>query len=267
MAEETLTKLVGSKFTQKYVTAVVGHYQKAIDEFQLGNWEDAIAKSGKFIEAVLKALWAYVGEAVPTGKAFKAGSIIDGLGNKPAGASDDTVRLTIPRACRLVYDIASNRGGRHDAGEVDPNQMDASLVVSACSWILAEMLRFSQKGAMDLNTVAELVGSLNERKFPFTENINGRHYFSFKGLSARDVELLTLWSIHPRRMSESDLIATAKRHGNSEANAKVGLARLRRVVDDDGNKNLRLLVSGVQEAEALMASKRASAPTAVANMS
>lgn len=258
MAKEELAKLVGAKFAQKYVDSAVGHYQKAVDEFELGNWENSIAKGGKFTEAALKALWACVGEAVPTGKAFKAGSIIDGLGNKPA-AIDDTLRLTMPRACRLVYDIASNRGGRHDAGEVDPNQMDASLVVSTCSWILAEMLRFSQKGTIDLTTVAELVASLNERKFPFTENIDGRHYFSLKGLSARDVELLTLWRIHPRRMSEDDLIATAKRHGNSEANAKVGLSRLRRMVDDDGNKNLRLLVSGIQEAAALIASRRSTA--------
>jgi len=257
MAEQQLAKLVGAKFMQKYVDAAVGHYRKSVDQFQLGEWEDSIAKGGKFVEAVLKALWAYVGEPVPTGKTFKAGSIIDGLANKPATV-DDSIRLTIPRACRLVYDIASNRGGRHDAGEVDPNQMDASVVLATCSWILAEMLRFSQKGAMDLDAVADLVASLNQRKFPFTENIDGRHYFSLKDLSARDVELLTLWRIHPRRMSEVDLITSAKRHGNSEANARVGLTRLRRVVDDDGNKNLRLLVSGIKEAEQLIASKQKS---------
>ena len=255
MAEHVLAKLVGAKFALKYVDAAVGHYQKTVEEFQLGEWEHSITKSGKFIEAILKALWSFVGEAVPTGKAFKAGAIIDGLTNKP-GMIDDSVRLTIPRACRLVYDVASNRGGRHDAGEIDPNQMDASLVVGTCSWILAEMLRFSQKGAIDLNTVVELVANLNQRKFPFTEDIDGRHYFSLPGLSARDVVLLTLWRIHPRRMSKKELIASAKRHGNSEPNAAVGISRLYKLVDDDGKGNLRLLVSGIQEAEALIASKR-----------
>ena len=55
MVEQALAKLVGAKFTPKYVDAAVGHYQKSIEEFQLGEWENAIAKGGKFIEAVLKA--------------------------------------------------------------------------------------------------------------------------------------------------------------------------------------------------------------------
>jgi hypothetical protein len=254
MAENALAKLISAKFAPKHVDAMVNHYQKTVEEFQLGKWENSIAKGGKFIEAVLKALWSHVGEAVPTGKGFKAGAIIDGLGNKP-GTVDDTVRLTMPRACRLVYDVASNRGGRHDAGEVDPNQMDASLVVSTCSWLLAEMLRFSQKGSIDLNTVAGMVASLNQRKFPFMEDIDGRVYFSLKGLSARDVVLLTLWRIHPGRISRKELVAAAKRHGNSEANAAVGMSRLKKIVDDDGHGNLRLLVRGIQEAEALIASR------------
>ncbi len=238
MKPEVYSKFVSKHFATKYVNSAVGHYQGMVDEFQLGSWENSIAKGGKLVEAVLKALWDFVGETVPTGKHFKAGAIIDGLGNKPA-TFDDTVRLTIPRACRLVYDVASNRGGRHDAGEVDPNEMDASLVVATASWILAEMLRFSQKGVIAVGEVSRL-------------------YFSLKGLSARDVELLTLWRIHPNRMSKDDLIAAAKRHGNSEANGKVGLSRLYKVVDDDGQGNLRLLLPGVEEAEKLINSKNKS---------
>lgn len=257
MKEEKLSKLLGAQFAAKHIDAAVEHYQDAVHEFQLGEWEQSIAKCGKFVEAVLKALWTYVGEPVPSGKHFKAGALMDGLTNKPATIAD-TIRLTMPRACRLVYDVASNRGGRHDAGEVDPNEMDASMVVSSSSWILAEMLRFSQKGAMATDTVAGLVASLNQRKFPFTENIDGRLYFSLKGLSARDIELLTLWRIHPRRMSRKEPIAAAKRHGNSEANAAVGLSRLNRLVDDDGDGNLRLLITGIQQAEKLIASKNPS---------
>jgi len=254
MSDKLLAQLIAAQFEQKYVDGAIGHYQKTVEEFQLGEWEVSISKGGKFVEAIVKALWAHVGEAVPAGKNFKVGAIIDGLGQKPA-AINDTVRLTIPRACRLVYDVASNRGGRHDAGEVDPNQMDATLVVGTCSWILAEMLRFAQKGSLALSTVGELVASLNQRKFPFAEDIDGRHYFSLKGLGAREVELLALWRIHPRRMHRDELIATAKRHGNSEPNAKMGLSRLSRVTDDDGNGNLRILQSGIQEAEALIVKK------------
>jgi len=255
MSEKDLPEMLSAKFSQKYVGSAVKHFQSMIEKFQLGEWEGSIVRSGKFTEAVLKMLWSYVGRAVPAGKAFKAGAIIDGLANEP-NAHEDTIRLTIPRACRLVYEVASNRGGRHDAGDIDPNQMDATMALSACSWILAELVRVAQKGTLDVNAAAELVASLNERKLPFMEDVDGRLYFSLKGLSAKDVAHLTLWQIHPRRMSKKDLIAAAKRHGNSEANAAVGISRLKRIVDDDGKGNLRLLIEGIRQAEALIAAKR-----------
>jgi len=261
MAKAELEQLLAGKFAAKHVKAAVGHYEKAVEEFQLGEWENTIAKCGKFTEAVLKVLWDHVGEVPPSGKDFKAGAIIDGLAQKPAAHHAETVRLTIPRGCRLVYDVASNRGGRHDPGEINPNQMDATLVVSTCSWILGELVRYSQKNAADLQAATEMVASINERKLPFSEEIDGRLYFSLKGLSGRDVVLLTLWKIHPRRMGKKELIAAAKRHGNSEANAAVGISRLYKVVDDDGNGSLRLLMSGVKEAEALIASKKAKGGT------
>lgn len=253
--EPKLEDLLTAKFAAQHIAAVMRHYQKATEKFQLGDWETVIDKGGKFVEAVLKTLWVHIGETVPPHKSFKAGAIIDGLAKAPA-THDDAVRLTIPRACRVIYDIARNRGGRHDPDEINPNQMDATLVVATSSWILADLLRYAQKGGRDVTSVSELVTSLNERKFPFFEDIDGRSYFNLKGLSARDVELLALWRAHPRRINKSDLVATAMRHGNKKANAEMGVSRLANFVDDDGNGNLRLRLSGVEAAEKLIAQKR-----------
>jgi hypothetical protein len=254
MAEKTTEELLQASFDVKYVVAAVSHYQKAVEKFQLADWETCIAKGGKFAEAILKALWAHAGETVPPGKGFKAGAVIDGLAKKP-GTHDDSVRLTMPRACRLIYEVASNRGGRHDAGEIDPNQMDATLAVNTSSWVLAEMLRYSQKGLLNIKLVSERIVGLNQRKLPFIEDIDGRIYFSLKGLSARDVALLTLWKIHPGRINRKELIAAVQRHSNSKANAEKGVLRIKGLVDDDGSANLRLLVSAIGQAEELIAQK------------
>jgi hypothetical protein len=45
---------------------------------------------------------------------------------------DDSIRLLIPRNCVFVYDIASN-SSRHDPDEIDPNKMDAIVVVQNVS--------------------------------------------------------------------------------------------------------------------------------------
>ena len=135
--------LLKPTFAATHVTALVKHYDAMINEFQRGAWEECIGKSGKFVEATLKALWVHTGNALPAARAFKVDGVINQLPN--AAGFDDTVRITIPRACRFVYDLASNRGARHDPAEVDPNSMDAHAVVATSSWILGELLRYAQK--------------------------------------------------------------------------------------------------------------------------
>jgi hypothetical protein len=55
-------------------------------------------------------------------------------------------------------------------------------------------------------------------------------------------------------MTRVKVIESMQRHGKSLANAKMGMARLSNLIDDDGNGNLKLLIPGVMEAETLMAS-------------
>lgn len=262
MYNKAISELLKDKFAStKNVDALVAHFQGTVDAFQKRQWEPALTKAGKFVEAVLKALWAHVGNIVPKSKDFKVDTIIRDLGNLNSTAAEDTIRLTIPRACRFIYEIASNRGARHDPDEVNPNEMDANAVVALCSWVLAEMVRFSQKGAIDLTRASELVAAMTQKKFPVVEEIDGRVYFHLKGLSAREVALLTLWRAHPGRRSAEELIKAARRHGSSRANAKLGISRLKHVTDDDGAGNLKLLTPGILEAEHLISTAPPKGPS------
>jgi hypothetical protein len=256
--------LLEARFPTKRVEAILEHFDKMVTEFQVGHWETATVRSGKFVEAILKALWAHVGNVVPKTKDFKVDSIIRQLEQIPYVQAEDSVRLTIPRACRFVYEIASNRGARHDSEEVNPNQMDASVVVSTSSWMLAELLRYATKGAVDLSQTRDLVAALIQKKYPPIEDVEGRVYFHIKGLSAREVALLTLWRFHPRRQSEAELIDAARRHGASPSNSRMAISRLKSIVDDDGNGNLRLLVPGMKEAEELISLKGAARTSSAA---
>jgi hypothetical protein len=246
----TLNDLLKPTFAAKHVTSAARHFDRMVEDFQKGDWEDTSAKGGKLIEAVVKALWVYVGERVPAGKGFSAGSIIDKLQNKPAASSPERIRVTIPRACRFAYEIASNRGARHDADEIDANEIDARTVLFVCCWILAEMVSFSQKG-LDLTQAKSIVEGLMKRRFPFTEEIEGRVYVDI-GKSAKEVALLILWTIYPRRMDKAELESSVMRHDYSENNAKVAVSRLVSYVDDDGIGNLRLRNTGLKKAEELI---------------
>lgn len=86
-----------------------------------------------------------------------------------------------------------------------------SAVMAACSWILAEMVRYSQKG-LDLAEAKAVVDGVVKRRYPYMEEIDGRVYVDIAN-SAREAALLILWNIYPKRMSEDALADLVERHG------------------------------------------------------
>jgi len=67
-------------------------------------------KSRKFVEALLKAIANHCNVTFEAGRKFKVDRLMNDLTQLPHGSFDDSLRLLIPRACRVIYDIASNRG-------------------------------------------------------------------------------------------------------------------------------------------------------------
>jgi len=50
-------------------------------------------------------------------------------------------QILIPRLLPALYEIRNNRGVGHVGGDVDPNYMDATMVVGAVKWIMGELTR------------------------------------------------------------------------------------------------------------------------------
>jgi hypothetical protein len=252
MNQDAIEKLLVAKFPIKHVKALVRYFKKASEHFQRREWEDATAKAGKLVEAVLKALHSCAfGVPAPSGKLFKADAVMNALSAAPKGTADDAVRILIPRACRFVYDIASNRGGRHDPDEIDANEMDATAEMSNCAWIVAEMIRFSQQGVVDLVEARRMVASLVEKKFPLVEEVEGRIYFHKRGKTAPDVALVALTYRYPGRIPKAGLVDIVRRNGFSRHNARVAVSRVMRYVDENA-QGLRLLNPGLAIGEGLL---------------
>jgi len=247
-----LKSLLTPTFSAKHITAAVEHLAGATESFGHSQWEPCISKAGKFVEATLKAIGTHCNVPFATGRKFKADKVMNGLGQLPDGSFDDSLRLSIPRACRVVYDIASNRGARHDPHEINPNAMDAGLVVPVCSWVLAELIRFSQKGAVDPSEASELVEALMERKYPAVEVVGDRVYLHAKRKSAADVILVALARRHPKRMSKEQLVAIATSNGFSRNNANLAVSRVEKFVDSDEDGMMRLLGPGLRRAEEII---------------
>jgi hypothetical protein len=79
----------------------------------------------------------------------------------------------------------------HVGGEVDPNLMDATVVYSMTSWILAELIRVFHN--VSTKEAQEAVDALSERKLPLIWSPNGQlKRVLDTSLGARDQTLLLL---------------------------------------------------------------------------
>ncbi|HLD64069.1 MAG TPA: hypothetical protein VI913_04210 [Candidatus Peribacteraceae bacterium] len=245
-------------FEQKHVNALLRHFSESVNAFESSKWEACISNGSKFVEAVIKVLAIHTGMTLPSAREFKFNKFVIQLGQLQAGTFDDSIRLLIPRNCTFVYDIASNRGTRHDPGDIDPNKMDAIAVIQNISWVLAEMIRLSHKGALNPDDAADVVDGLMEKRYPDIEDIDGRLYVNLDGVSAQDIALLVLERKYPVRFSRDKLLETLLRHdGVRKNNAQVAMTRIRKYIDDDGKGNLKLRANGRQKAADIRSSRKA----------
>jgi hypothetical protein len=136
--------------------------------------------------------------------------------------------------------------------------MDATVAVANSSWVLAELIRYAQKGAVDVTQAGELVRALSEKKIPLIESVGGRFYVHKPKKSAPDVALVALNARYPGRMSREELVATVRRNGFSENNARVAVSRILKLADEDDNEQLRVLAPGRRKAEEIMKEAHAS---------
>lgn len=248
-ANQVKTLLV-QKFDARHVDPSLKHFSAAIEKYVLRDWDGVALKAGKFVESITKALMVYCKRTISKPRDFKAGRELGQLANLPADIYPDVVRIVIPKACIFVYEVVNNRGGRHDAHDIDANEMDATGVVPIISWVLAEMVRFC---STDANTVtaAALIDELTNKTYPYFEEVDGRPYVNIKGLKPGEVAILLLYFVYPARINRQELVDMVTRHTGSKNAANTAVHRLKHLVDDD-NGAWKLRGIGRQEADVLL---------------
>jgi hypothetical protein len=66
-----VSKLLIPIFPAKHIKAALAHFDNAVEDFGQSDWEDSIAKAGKFVEAILKAVATHCDVPFETGKNSK----------------------------------------------------------------------------------------------------------------------------------------------------------------------------------------------------
>ncbi len=182
-------------------------YSEIKKNFREGRYEPSELDGAKFCEVVYRLLEWYTSTAntyTPFGSRinnFEKGA--RDFGNLPS-AFPDSIRLHIPRVLIPLYSIRNNRGVGHVGGDVNPNYMDAVYVVSACDWVLAELIRVFHN--VEPAKAARLVQGIVTKKVPLIWEVGTIKRVLDPNLSYTDKALALLYSEYPGSVSESTLL-------------------------------------------------------------
>ncbi len=142
------------------------HYREIMQNYILRKYEPSELNGGKFCEDVFRLLeWHCSASSVytPYGKHIKdfKNAVRKHAGDK---SLDDAVRFHIPDLLCSIYGIRNKRGVGHSPGDIDPNYMDATLVVSCVDWIMAELVRLFHNVSID--EARDIVQSVTTKRIP-----------------------------------------------------------------------------------------------------
>lgn len=186
------------------VNELLEAYQDAKRNFYLGGLRLSAVEGGRFCEAAFRLLQQRTtGAFDPLGHSLDTERLIRQLGDIPAAKQPDSVRLHIPRALRVVYDVRNKRDNAHLADGIDPNLQDATLVVSVLDWVLAELVRLYNR--VSPNEAQRIVDSLVTRSAPAVQDFAGFLKVLRTGLSAGDFVLLLLYQRGPDGATYRDI--------------------------------------------------------------
>jgi hypothetical protein len=200
---EELSKSIPSELAEDLTSS----YEGIQIEFRKGHWDETLWKAGKYAENVFRILefllTGKIGKEAPNFRETK-----EELEKTPAKQLPESMRILVPRiATSLIYDPRSKRATVH-IKEISPDYMDASLVITACSWILAEFVRLYHTS--DSRKIVELMNELVQRKVPFIETHKGKMFVT-KPIDCRS-EILLLLLNSPDGASRRDIGTSLDRY-------------------------------------------------------
>lgn len=198
---DKIKKILSSKIDPDLVKSLLDYYNELKQKFFLSQYEPSALNCSKFAEVVMRIIeYVAKGSYTPFGKYVYLDNLVEELEKLPK--LDDSIRIHIPRILRAIYDIRNRRGVTH-IGEINPNVMDATFLVSACNWIMAEFIRLYY--TEEPNKAQKIVDSLVERQVPIIEKIGDKWKVLDTKLSISNQILLILYKKHPDYVSTSDL--------------------------------------------------------------
>lgn len=230
-------------------------YGEIVTNYRERRWEPSELNGGKLCEAAYTITDGYLNGGSYARRAQKPQRFKDaclGFEKKhPKTATNYSARILIPRLMLGLYDIRNNRGVGHAGGDVNPNQMDATVILYGAKWLMAELVRLLHSLTTDEATA--IVDALIQREIAWVWSNDDLKRVLKLGLTWRQQTLVLLLSA-PGPLAVADLVRWLE-HPSVRDYRKIlrVLHKERQVEFDEPAQTVCLLPPGVENAEELVA--------------
>jgi|SRR5882724_3935512 len=187
-----------------------GLRQPLLDEYQsIGQnyfehrWTPSELSGGKFCEIVFTILDGHA-KGIYAGSPSKPADFVGACRSLEKNSHvPRSFQILIPRILPALFEVRNQRGVGHAGDDVDPNHMDATFVLSSCSWVMAELVRVYHQ--LTPREAQDLVDNLIERRIPLVwEGENVRRVLD-PSMVLRE-QMLVLLATGSARVASSELL-------------------------------------------------------------
>lgn len=202
--ERFIDELITSGIDKTTVDKLIEEYRIVKREHLLGDHEKVILHSAKVADLILALIKNNVsGKAVDV-NAIRFDKLREEIRKYPKASAEDVIlTLAIPRVAESVYTIRNKKNVAH-VKTVDPDFLDSSYCVSACDWMLSELVLLFSK--TDPESASELINSILVKRVPTIEKFEDESIVILrKDLSVAQEIMLTLYHYYPKRLKNTDI--------------------------------------------------------------
>lgn len=238
-------QLLNAGLHEESVDRLIKSYQDMRFHLGNGNYTEAGAHTGKFCESLANIILAETDEGVH--EYVNVGEFIDNIQHDhyDTSALAYEVRILIPRAMRVAYDMRNDRDSVHINLEVPVNHSDTQTAVRICTWMLVELLRvYGDEDNVD--EIAQLIEELASPLTPYIDSYQGKRLVMSREL-ALEQELLVHLHALGREVSADKLTEWIPDADAHRVKSKLGnMKQARKIHYEDGMAKITTL--GVEEA-------------------
>jgi len=202
--QKFIQELIKEGIDKTIVDKLIDEYRVVKREHLLGDDEKVILHSAKVSDLTLALIKNSVSGTTVDVNNIHFNQFLEEIRKYPKLSAEDVIlTLAIPRVAKSIYTIRSKKDVAH-VKTVDPSFIDSSYCVSACDWILSELVLLFFKD--DPNEASELINSILEKKVPTIEEFeDGSILVLRQDLIKTQEIMLVLYHFYPKRLTRTDL--------------------------------------------------------------